>query len=411
MIALVQSWVFWTVTPLPPHRWLHTIRRSVLLASLKICPLWWVPRLTKNKGKWSLVSTLVSFQVFKMIFLNSFTDGTNTQNICCSSRATKGSGSQIIQLQNIEHIQSEWISSRTSHASQLNAATANEPLNPMAPMWPKPCTKHSAVSVRDADDHLVVGLVGFHYHEFNYWESANAHRSLHPLTGCPCPHIKQLWKVLTMGFILKTQIINVKKMIPILPPPFLYLSSLMGLLLWLFMGGLLPQLLMGVLLPQLLVRVLLLQLLMGGLLPWLLVECPLPQLLVGGLFPRLLVEDLSPLFLILFWLPAEVLWLQVHMWYLIADLFQHPMVCPLIQPLVYWMAHQHIFMNWIQQAPCSKICLSALHLTSLHLIPHHHLTSILMIIKARYQTSGTINAQRPVPTISLLRVHISNKPV
>ena len=114
--------------------------------------------LQKNGGKWSLVLTLVSFWVFKMIFVNSFTDGADTQNICCSSRVTKGSGSQITQLQNIECIQSEQMSSRTSHASQLNMTTANEPLNPMAPMRPKPCTKHSAVSVWDADDCSVISV-------------------------------------------------------------------------------------------------------------------------------------------------------------------------------------------------------------------------------------------------------------
>ena len=102
-----------------------------------------------------------------MFFLNSFTDDTDSQNIRCSSRATKGSGGQIVQLQNIERIQSKRTSSKTSCASQLDTATANEPLNPMAPMRPKPRIKSSAVSVRDADDRPDVGLVGIHYYEFN----------------------------------------------------------------------------------------------------------------------------------------------------------------------------------------------------------------------------------------------------
>ena len=111
---------------------------------------------------------LVSFQAFKMIFLNSFADHhTDAQPIRRSSRVTKGSGSQIAQLQIIERIQSEHISSKTSHASQLNTATANEPLNPMAPRRPKPRVKHSSVSVRDADVRSDIGLVSFYHHGLN----------------------------------------------------------------------------------------------------------------------------------------------------------------------------------------------------------------------------------------------------
>ena len=94
-----------------------------------------------------------------MTSLNSFTDDTDT-NVHRSARATKGSGGQIAQLQHIERIQSERISSKTSHAAQLDAAMANKPLNPMAPGKPKPRIKNSIVSVRDADDYSDVGLVG-----------------------------------------------------------------------------------------------------------------------------------------------------------------------------------------------------------------------------------------------------------
>ena len=101
---------------------------------------------------------LVSFQVFKMTSLNSFTDDTDT-NVHRSTRATKGSGGQIAQLQHIKCIQSERISSKTSCAAQLNMAMANEPLNPMTSGKPKPQIKKSIVSVRDADDYSDIGLV------------------------------------------------------------------------------------------------------------------------------------------------------------------------------------------------------------------------------------------------------------
>ena len=101
---------------------------------------------------------LVSFPVFKMTSLNSFTDDTDT-NVRRSTRATKGSGGQITQLQHIERIQLEQISSKTSRAAQLDVATANEPLNPMATGKLKPQIKKSIVSVWDADDYLDVGLV------------------------------------------------------------------------------------------------------------------------------------------------------------------------------------------------------------------------------------------------------------
>ena len=96
-----------------------------------------------------------------MISINSFIDDCGAWNVRHSSRVTKGSGSQIAQLQNIEHIQSEQISSKTSHASQLDMATANEPLNPMAPRRPKPHIKQSSVSVRGVDNYSDAHLVGY----------------------------------------------------------------------------------------------------------------------------------------------------------------------------------------------------------------------------------------------------------
>ena len=201
-----------------------------------------------------------------MISLNSFTDDTDAQIVRCSSRATKGSGGQITQLQNLERIQSEQTSSKTSRALQLDVATANEPTNPMAPRKPKPRIKHSSISVRDAHDYLDVGSVGMFpslsLATDNKIRLVNAHRSLHPLTERPCLHIKQLWKVLGMGFVFQTWKISVEEIcILLLPPPFL--SDLMGLLL---------RLLVGALLHLLLVEGLLHLLLMEGLLPRLLVE-------------------------------------------------------------------------------------------------------------------------------------------
>ena len=269
-----------------------------------------------------------------MIFLNSFADDTDAQTIRRSSRATKGSGGQIAQLQIIERIQSERISSKTSHASQLDTATANEPLNPMAPRRPKPRVKHSSVSVPDADVRSDVGLVIMGSIADNQIRPANAHRSLRGLTERPHPHIKQLWKILVMDFILKPQEIKIS----ILLPPFLYLPDLMELLLrllvegplprllvegplprllvegplpWLLVEGPLPRLLVEGPLPRLLVAGLLPRLLVAGLLPRLLVAGPLPRLPVAGLLPRLLV-DLWPLFLVLCRFPGEVLRLQVH---------------------------------------------------------------------------------------------------
>ena len=154
---------------------------------------------------------------------------------------------------------------------------------------------------------------------------ANAHRILRGLTECPRLHIKPLWKILVMDFVLKPQEIKIS----ILLPPFLCLPNLMEFLLWLLVEGPLPRLLMVGLLPRLLVAGPLPQLLVVGPLPWLLaagslpwlsVAGPLPRLLVAGPLPRLpmvgllpqLLVDLCPPFLILFRFPGEVLQLQVH---------------------------------------------------------------------------------------------------
>ncbi|KIK11244.1 hypothetical protein PISMIDRAFT_19692 [Pisolithus microcarpus 441] len=65
-----------------------------------------------------------------------------TESMRRSSRTTKGSGGQIAQLRNIERIQTEQTAtSKVSHASYLEMATANEPLNPLAPAKSKPKPK------------------------------------------------------------------------------------------------------------------------------------------------------------------------------------------------------------------------------------------------------------------------------
>lgn len=75
-------------------------------------------------------------------FCNCFTGDTVAQTVHHSSRLNKGNGGQVAQLQNIECIQTApCATSKASHASQLDAATANELTNPMAPTKPKPCLK------------------------------------------------------------------------------------------------------------------------------------------------------------------------------------------------------------------------------------------------------------------------------
>lgn len=74
-----------------------------------------------------------------------FIGQTATQTYRRSSRANKGHGGQMAQLQNIERIQTEsTTASKTSHNSQLEKATANEPINPMAPERPRPKVRTKA---------------------------------------------------------------------------------------------------------------------------------------------------------------------------------------------------------------------------------------------------------------------------
>jgi len=85
------------------------------------------------------------FLVFTLNSSTCFTDHTDDQTVCRSSRVNKGSGGQIAQLQNIERMQVEWMAPKASHASQLEISTMNKPLNPMALMKPKPRVKTSCV--------------------------------------------------------------------------------------------------------------------------------------------------------------------------------------------------------------------------------------------------------------------------
>ncbi|KAI6011482.1 hypothetical protein EDC04DRAFT_2609881 [Pisolithus marmoratus] len=117
---------------------------------------------------------------------------------------TKGSGGQIAQLRNIEHIQTEQTAtSKACHASHLEMATANELLNPLALVKskPKPHVKMSSAS------------------------SLRVYKS--PLTsmGCLCPHIKQLLAVLDMAFALQSQTSNMEKM---MSPQLLHLVLVSG---------------------------------------------------------------------------------------------------------------------------------------------------------------------------------------
>ena len=89
------------------------------------------------------------FLVFTLNSSTCFTDQTDDQTVRHSSRANKGSSGQIAQLQNIERMQIERMAPKASHASQLEISTANEPLNPMAPMKPKPCVKTSLARVQE----------------------------------------------------------------------------------------------------------------------------------------------------------------------------------------------------------------------------------------------------------------------
>ena len=112
-------------------------------------------RLARSSGRKQPILVLVSthFLTSVMISFTCITENTGQQPVCRSIRPNKGSGSQIAHLQNIERILTELTTtSRQSHAAQLDKATANEQLNPMAPMRPKPkpCIKTSSTCEPDS---------------------------------------------------------------------------------------------------------------------------------------------------------------------------------------------------------------------------------------------------------------------
>jgi len=119
--------------------------------------------LAKNQGGKLVPLVLVgTYLVFTGSYLTRFTDNTDAQTVRRSSRPTKGKGGQIVQMENIERAQLErTASSRPSHASQLEQATANELLNPMAPTKPKPKprVKMSSTHVPDVDSRSEFDLV------------------------------------------------------------------------------------------------------------------------------------------------------------------------------------------------------------------------------------------------------------
>jgi len=103
----------------------------------------------------------------------SGTENSGSQSVHRSIRLNKGSGGQIMHLQNIKRIQMEWtMTSRGSHAAQLEKATANEPLNPIAPMKPKPKPRVKAPPARepDIDTRSCLDLVCkiLHFYRSNY---------------------------------------------------------------------------------------------------------------------------------------------------------------------------------------------------------------------------------------------------
>ena len=96
-----------------------------------------------------------------IVHLNFFTGETGPQNIHHSSRANKGNGGQMSQLQLIERIQTERTVPSKSRASQLERATTNEPVNPMAltKSKPKPCIKTTATRMPVRSDQSELELV------------------------------------------------------------------------------------------------------------------------------------------------------------------------------------------------------------------------------------------------------------
>ena len=111
-------------------------------------------RLAKRSGGKQRIPVLVSFHILTVVMssFNGITGDTGSQSIRRSVRPNKGSGGQIVHLQNIERIQTErTTSSRQLHAAQLEKATADQPLNPMAPMKSKPKPRIKAPPAREPD--------------------------------------------------------------------------------------------------------------------------------------------------------------------------------------------------------------------------------------------------------------------
>ena len=339
-----------------------------------------------------LVSTLVSKQViFTLIALDFITGGMDTQMVCRSSRSTKGNGGQMSQLQHIERIQTEWSStSKMSHSSQLEMATTDEPLNPMAPMKPKPRVKTSASMQATAAGgpgrELVCNVCPLMGPSTDInADLLRACRTFCLLTDCPHLHTNQLFKVLAMASMLLAQKSNMHKTLllqhiqtndPILPSHLVEGVLLQCLtedqLSQLLTGDQLSLLLAGDWLPQLLMGDQLLQLLVGDQLPWLLVGGQLPWVSVGDQLPRLLVGD---------WLP------QVLVWDLLADLS-----CPLtahllLQPPVYGKVCLQLFVHTLGYRPLQislrPLCALSHHRPCLSLI-HHNWILILTWRKASY---------------------------
>lgn len=126
----------------------------------------------------------------------------------------KGHGGQIVQLENIDRALNERTApSKTSHAGQLEMATVDEPLNPMAPARPKPRLKSRTKSqsafiaardqsgleqVREASQSLGPSIDG----------EASQVRYLQRLRL----YIKQPFKDPGMAFVLRTQKSNTDEM-------------------------------------------------------------------------------------------------------------------------------------------------------------------------------------------------------
>ena len=299
-----------------------------------------------------LVSTLVSKQViFTSIALDFITGGMDTQTVRRSSRSTKGNGGQISQLQHIERIQTERSSaSKMSHSSQLEMATTDEPLNPMAPMKPKPRVKTSASMRataaggpgRESVCH-VCPLMGPST-DINA-DLLRACRTFCLSTDRPHLRTNQLFKVLAMASMLLAQKSNMHKTLllqhirtndPILP------SHLVE--------GVLLQRLAEDQLSRLLAGDQLLQLLVGDQLPWFLVGGQLPRVSVGDRLPWLLVGDRLP---------------QVLVWDLLADLSRPLTAHLLLQPPVYGKVCLQLFVHILGYRPLQ------ISLRPLRTLSHH----------------------------------------